>query len=83
MSSIDYDGLGHHLNVVADFGHTLTYTLVGSPGSGDIIGESGHDYSTSLSAVPEPATWVMMLMGFARLAFAGARGARIRASHPN
>jgi hypothetical protein len=38
------------------------------------------DYSNySVSGAPEPATWAMMLLGFAGLAFAGYRRARIAA----
>ena len=73
VSSFDYDSAGNHIDVVADFSHTLTYTLVGAAGSGHIIGESGHDYFDNPAAVPEPATWAMTLFGFTGLAYAGRR----------
>jgi hypothetical protein len=61
----------------------LTYTLSFTPtvgGSAVValvdtnLAYSGNDFS--LAAVPEPATWAMMLAGFAGLGLAGYRGAR-------
>jgi hypothetical protein len=34
----------------------------------------GHTDTLTITAVPEPATWAMMLLGFAALGFAGFRG---------
>jgi hypothetical protein len=36
----------------------------------------------SQDAVPEPATWAMMLLGFASLGFVGYRRAKKRAAAP-
>jgi hypothetical protein len=36
--------------------------------------------SCGSGAVPEPSTWAMMLIGFAGLAFAGYRRARVRST---
>jgi hypothetical protein len=45
--------------------------LLGSKGTGDVGGMTG-----TLTPVPEPSTWAMMLLGFAGLGFAGYRKAR-------
>ncbi len=85
VSSYDYDALGNHLNVVADFSHTLTYTLVGAAGLGDIVGESGHDYSLPLSSgstVPEPSTWVLIFLGFAAAGLVRLRRAKTAKRSP-
>lgn len=37
-------------------------------------------FSTAAGAVPEPATWAMLLIGFAGVGFAGYRGARRKAT---
>jgi hypothetical protein len=72
VSSIDYDSGGNHLNVIADFSHTLTYTLVGAAGTGHIVGESGHDYFYNpAAAAPEPSTWALALIGFLGVALTG------------
>jgi hypothetical protein len=44
----------------------------------DIVGGSAFNAAFSLtgSAVPEPSTWAMMLLGFAGLGFAGHRRAK-------
>jgi hypothetical protein len=50
------------------------YSLFESvPGQGYAVQESGH---LTVSAVPEPSTWVITLIGFAGLGFAGYRGAK-------
>jgi PEP-CTERM motif len=53
----------------ASLGMPLSYTV----GSGDY---SGGGFQVS-SGVPEPATWAMLLIGFAGLGFAGYRRARL------
>ena len=64
------------LLVVADFSHSLNYYFSAPAGSPDLIGVSGHNYSVNpLSAVPEPATWTMLLAGVAAIG-AGRRRAR-------
>jgi hypothetical protein len=64
-------------------GPWMTYTLSFTPtvgGSAVValvdtnLAYSGNDFS--LASVPEPATWAMMLAGFAGLGLAGYRGAR-------
>jgi hypothetical protein len=42
----------------------------------DIVGGTTFNAAFSLSAVPEPSTWAMMLLGFAGLGFLGYRQAR-------
>ncbi len=65
------------LLVVADFSHSLNYYFSAPAGGTDLIGVSGHDYSVNpLSAVPEPATWTMMLAGVVAVGVAGRRRAR-------
>ncbi len=65
-----FDELGQ---VTADYSKTLTYYVTG-PGS--LIGASGHDYSVNPAAAPEPATWALILLGFAAAGFARLRGAK-------
>ena len=45
-------------------------------GNGSIAWQDGGMTGLSYSAVPEPSTWAMMLLGFAGLGFAGYRGAK-------
>jgi hypothetical protein len=45
-------------------------------GTGNTDGFPGATYSFLPSGVPEPATWAMMLAGFAGLGFMGWRGSR-------
>jgi uncharacterized protein DUF642/PEP-CTERM motif-containing protein len=57
---------------------TLNFTATGSSTVISFVGASGQSYigldnvnvvQTGVSAVPEPSTWMMMLMGFAGLGF--------------
>jgi PEP-CTERM motif len=41
-----------------------------------VTGFGGRGELLQLLAVPEPSTWVMMILGFAGLAFAGYRSSR-------
>jgi hypothetical protein len=50
-----------------------TINDLGAPGSN---APSGLLVTTSASAVPEPSTWLLALVGFAGLGYAGYRGAR-------
>ena len=64
---------GSGISVTA--GETLTLVFAMSPGQG-VGTETGYDLSITempLSTVPEPATWAMMLLGFAGLGFAAYR----------
>jgi hypothetical protein len=51
-----------------------------NPGAcdGDVSNSNGPPFSlldnVSLTAVPEPSNWAMLLLGFAGLAYAGYRG---------
>ena len=63
ISTSDFVANGDGFIAVAD--------LLGNKGTGDVGGMTG-----TLSAVPEPSTWAMMLLGFAGLGFAGYRKAR-------
>ena len=45
-------------------------------GGGSVAWLDGGTTGLSYSAVPEPSTWAMMLLGFAGLGFAGYRGAK-------
>jgi PEP-CTERM motif len=54
---------------------SVAFTLNGSPAS-----NSGTVDGPVVTAVPEPATWAMMLIGFAGLGFAGYRASR-RTAH--
>jgi PEP-CTERM motif len=50
--------------------------IVGAVGDPATITQFNAAFSLSGSVVPEPSTWVMMLLGFAGLGFAGWRGRR-------
>jgi PEP-CTERM motif len=54
--------------------------IVGAVGNPPTITQFNAAFSLSGSVVPEPSTWVMMLLGFAGLGFAGYRQAR--KTHP-
>ena len=57
--------------VAADYSHTLVANFYAGNGDG-LVGESGHDYGLPGGAVPEPAAWAIMVLGF------GAAGAALR-----
>jgi hypothetical protein len=72
---IDDHGVFTAVNVP---GATETY-IYAINNLGQIAGEyfiGGNDYAFVGTLVPEPATWAMMLIGFAGLAFGGRRSAR-------
>jgi hypothetical protein len=56
-------------------------TAGGIPVTADGVEELLHFTSANPSAVPEPSTWAMMLLGFAGVGFAGYRSTRTRAAH--
>jgi MYXO-CTERM domain-containing protein len=58
------DPLGAHV-AVADFGHTLNYTLAPSVQGLNTVGMSGHEFLAA--AVPEPASWLNYLVGLVGL----------------
>ena len=52
-------------NVFADYSHTAHTYINNVAGGPDVIGTSGHDYAQPTSAaVPEPASWAMLILGF-------------------
>jgi hypothetical protein len=59
-------------NLFLDAG-TYTLTITGSRGT---TGSFGGNVSFAAGAVPEPATWAMMLLGFGAVGFAMRRGRR-------
>lgn len=70
------------MNAIADFGNTLEWKglagvtlLDGSPylGSLSITSESGFDYGRAVSAVPEPASYALLLGGMALLGLVARR----------
>jgi hypothetical protein len=62
----------------------FSFFPIGTPPSGNAYGQfatNGFGVGTfTLTAVPEPSTWAMMVLGFAVLAFAGYRTSRTVAS---
>jgi hypothetical protein len=64
---------------VADFTHNTkqfwaVVDVLGSKGTGEAGGKDG-----TITSVPEASTWIMMMMGFAGLGFAGYRKAKDKA----
>ena len=55
------------------FSETVRYDLIFGPGSGNFNGTA----NLTMLAVPEPATWAMMLFGFAGLGYAVRRRPRV------
>jgi hypothetical protein len=75
-SDADFDRLG----IVSDDGETLRRVAVSVPPS-EAAGERFKEFeqielSSVTPVIPEPSTWVMMLLGFAGLGFVGYRAAR-------
>ena len=66
---IDFTIAGLH---VSDF----TPNAKGYWGVVDVMGSHGTGEAGALSAVPEPSTWAMMLLGFAGLGYAGFKRTR-------
>jgi len=63
--------------VFADYSHTVHTYITSAAGDPDVIGTSGHDYAEPTSAaVPEPASWAMLILGF------GLVGTRMRRRRP-
>jgi hypothetical protein len=60
-------------SMYADFGHTLNLYATPSLAGVGTVSLGGHDYA--MPAVPEPATWAVMLLGLAAL------GATLRRGH--
>lgn len=56
-----------------DLGNTVTHTITLSNGQGS---SNAQIFATGGSAVPEPATWAMMLLGFGGIGMAMRRGKR-------
>jgi hypothetical protein len=64
------------VNITSPFSVTELYQI----SSGGLSGAANDTIDLSAATVPEPATWAMMLLGFAGLAFAGYRKPRRAAS---
>ena len=47
--------------------HTLTYTVTNTS---NVLGTYSGNFNFAVAPVPEPATWAMMLLGFAGIGFA-------------
>ena len=63
LSTFTYDGAQSVPGLVfANFGHTVLNHIDPAGGASAVVGASGHDYATP-AAVPEPATWAMLLLG--------------------
>ena len=73
--AIDPCGYG----LTCDFQDTAQVSLA-LPTGVSYTSDSGSFLSSPATAVPEPATWAMLMIGFAGLGFAGYRRARGRAS---
>lgn len=63
------DPTGSHF-AVADFAHTLNYTMAPSVAGLNTVGMSGHEFEAA--AVPEPAQWLSLLVGLGGLVGLGA-----------
>ncbi len=62
----------------SDFGQTASFSFNNIPAGVSFTSASGE----FLTAVPEPSTWAMLLLGFAGLGYAAEAGARRRSSSP-
>ena len=76
FTDADFDRLG----IVSNDGETLRRVAVSVPPS-EAAGERFKEFeqiefSSVTPVIPEPSTWVMMLLGFAGLGFVGYRAAR-------
>lgn len=61
--------------VYADFKHTVRTYIDAGAGQDDVIGQSGHNYT--VTSVPEPAAWAMLMLGFGAVGVAVRRRARV------
>jgi hypothetical protein len=76
---IDFDIAGVSVSdfVANSAGFFAVADVLGSKGTGDVGGKVGLIATIgTTSAVPEPSTWAMLLLGFAGLGFAGYRKAK-------
>lgn len=74
-----YDSLAQTVSTTAGASYTLSFSLSNSAAGSNGLRIFATD-STVTGAVPEPATWAMMLLGFAGIGVAMRRGrARMRA----
>jgi hypothetical protein len=67
-----------YLTAFANYSDGLNVYLDAVTPGANTIGLSGHDYATPTSAVPEPSTWFMMILGFAGIGFMAHRRKRKR-----
>ena len=68
-SNTAFTGSGETVGVLEFSGRQSSITFI------DTVDENWHGFTVGVSAVPEPSTWAMMLLGFAGLGFAGYRRA--------
>jgi len=90
--SLNVDGGNHVYSTSAAAGQISSLIPAGTyVAFEDLNFNTGSDYNyhddtfvftNTVSSVPEPSTWVMMLLGFAGLGLAGYRGTRARAAAP-
>ena len=64
-----------YVNSAFDSGSSLAYPNPSNAGD-YAIGMFGPNFTYASSAIPEPSTWAMVVLGFAGLGFAGCRNAR-------
>ncbi len=61
--------------IFADYSNTVHTYIDAGAGMPDVIGTSGHDYALPVSAaVPEPASWALLIVGFGLVGTAMRRG---------
>lgn len=69
-----YENIGFQITGLAPFSNMLV--TAGAHGLGTFASVGKYDFNVGATPAPEPATWAMLLMGFAVMAFVGAKKAR-------
>ena len=62
--------------IMADGGYYYIATQSSENGAYPLLGSNSAIIAVASSAIPEPSTWAMMVLGFAGLGFAGYRRGR-------